>query len=272
MKLSYRFNHMDKIKKRNGKLFIISFSLFLLLTFTSLISSQEAQEQIFQELFGVEVIYENNAFSIANIFFDIGYPSESLNASVADFVIRTLDKSNNPLNELYFNLPETPSAADPSWFDPKTGEQIVIPEALEVSFQKVYYLYYVEGVEFVGIYNVSDGSELVKVDISDYIICGDGVCQDDKGENFVSCPRDCEPTKEDLARENFFLESGKNDSYVSDDDENIEEAGEEQPSNFKSLISDYKVYILIGLGIITVIISIIIFIVKKRKEEETPLY
>jgi len=206
------------------------------------ILAQENKANV-QELLGVEVIYENDAFSVENIFIDFGYASESLNVGEGDFIIKELDANNNVLNNFYFNIPVILSEADPSWFDPETGEQIIIPEAPGVNFQEVYYLPYVEGIRFVGIYESASGSELVKVDISDYVLCGDGNCQTDAGEDNIICPRDCEISPEE----------------------------ERPPFNLKSWILNNKTYILIILGgVLLLILLILIFILifKKRKAKK----
>src|SRR3989338_5849888 len=109
---------------------------------------------------------------IVNIIFILAQENKA-NVQERDFIIKELDANNNVLNNFYFNIPVILSEADPSWFDPETGEQIIIPEAPGVNFQEVYYLPYVEGIRFVGIYESASGSELVKVDISDYVLCGD---------------------------------------------------------------------------------------------------
>ena len=141
------------------KKLIIIFCIFLIVNIIFILA-QENQANV-QELLGVEVNYENNAFSIENIYFDTGYPSSSV--PDGNYVIKLLDSEKDVLNELYFNLPETPSAADPSWFDPKTGEVKIQIKDYDPQFLSMRAVNTVSGettlLNYEKKYSIADGKE-----------------------------------------------------------------------------------------------------------------
>jgi len=182
--------------------------LFILAFLLMFVSFVYAQEQI-GDIVGVEINYNEGNFLIKDMYRDFGYKSE--NVENFDYILKSLDRTNGVLDELYFSMPEVASSPDPNWFDEETGEQIIIPE-LKIEVTEIFYLPFKEEIKYILILDKSS-KELLKIDVAEFSLnCGDYDCQ--SYESFESCPHDCVEESVDFDGEQKFWKWRNNLFYI----------------------------------------------------------
>ena len=114
----------------------------------------------------VSVVEEKNEIAIKKI--QPGYGFRTGNVEQYRFVVKSLDIRGEVVDVVRFDFPEVMHYPDPDWFDPVTGEQVVVPDFGDVIRSKDINLPYSGRIKFVAVSDKEE-KELFRVEIEDYI-------------------------------------------------------------------------------------------------------